>query len=376
MKFKLDCVNEQFCQLYFSLSASEVNNMFKENEYSLQRYALDNVADEDIVEAILDKLEGIIDDKFCELEVVTVGPRKTSVLTKIERNKPIMGICKTCVLPDDINISLPTYIPDELYNFKIDESSIDNFIHNSLIENGLYDLKDVDVVDDDCIVTYNLRYIKDDLILNEISDQTIDMSDDEEDIDSSKFDGKKNKDEVVIDKDDYSTIAIITRIQKKIPYELTNEVVTKFKMGIKTKKGFIDRVKSVLEFQRDVQIAMYFIVESISKTNQIEFDDVVINYLLDTFPNVNESDKDLIIASTKKMLICEYLVKVVELKTGDLEISSEELQKKIKDSSRLFFLASGRKAQSFLVTLFEDQVQQIKVLEYCRDSGLISNIKL
>ena len=33
--------------------------------------------------------------------------------------------------------------------------------------------------------------------------------------------------------------------------------------------------------------------------------------------------------------------------------------------SKLIFLADGRKSQSFTRTLFEDQIRQVKLLEYC-----------
>lgn len=368
MKFRLECVGEQFCQLYFGFDASEVNAMFI-------KYNEDGSLEEVTTDKIIETIEDVIDDKFNELDVTLVGPRKTSIITRVEKGKPLLGITKSCILPDDINISLPTFIPEELYEFKVEESSIDNFVHNVLIENNLYDLKDIKIVDDDCVVTYDLRYVKDDLIINEIKDQTTDV-DDEDDIDLDKFMGKRINNEIVIDKDEVDTIAKITRIQKKVPYELTNEVVSKLKIGSKTPKGFIEKVRNVLEFQKDIQIAMYFIIESISKSEQIKFDDVVVNFLLDSFPETNECDKDLVINSSKKMLICEYLVKVVELKTGSEGIISEALQKKIDESSRLFFLADGRRSQSFLRTLFEDQIDQIKVLEYCKEAGLISNIKL
>ena len=81
------------------------------------------------------------------------------------------------------------------------------------------------------------------------------------------------------------------------------------------------------------------------------------------------------VQNIKRMLITEYLIKIVELKTDDEDLS-DEVNKKMNDLSKLIFLADGRKSQSFTRTLFEDQIRQVKLLEYCKEAGLISNIRL
>lgn len=370
MKYKFEYVNDQFCQMYFSFSVKEVNELFIEAKE-------DNIVnDEDILDYIKSKIdEDILEDKLDELEIITIGPRLTNFMTDIKAGKPLMGITRCCVLPEDINLSLPTEIPEAMYNFQIDDETIETLIHSLLISNNLYEIKDVDVVSDDCIVTYDLCYMKDDLILNKIENQTTD-TDTDIDIDFNKFKNKKVNGKITIDKDEVNTVAIIKKIEKKVPYELTNEVVSKLRFGsIKTKKGLFDKVRSVLEFQKDIQTAVFYIVESIHSTNQINFEDNVIEFFLKGLPEIEANNKKEIIDNIKRMLITEILIKVIELKTDDEDISPE-LYKKLDDLSKLIFIADGRKSQSLLRDMFDDQIRQLKLLEFCKETGMVSNIKI
>ena len=85
-------------------------------------------------------------------------------------------------------------------------------------------------------------------------------------------------------------------------------------------------------------------------------------------------------------LICLFgaiLYKANKLTLGDISsfvLYSKKFSGPINEIanilSKLIFLADGRKSQSFTRTLFEDQIRQVKLLEYCKEAGLISNIRL
>ena len=372
MRTKLDFVNDQFCQMYFSFSKDEVNKLFEQvfDEFGY----LDNSLD--AREEVKNKIDfDILEDKMEESEIVIIGPRSTKFMTSIEKNKPIMGITQMCILPEDINISLPTFIPEELYKFEIDDNTVDNFVREILIENNLYRLENVARVLEDSIITYDLCYTSDDLLIKKVENQKFDMENDD-DFDSAIFKNKKIGNEVVLDKGEVVTIAKITKIEKKVPFELNNEIVGKIKFGaIKTKESFLKRIKNTLEFQKDIQISIFYIIEAILNSNQFDFSDIVLNHFLKPIKNIEEHNKDSLVQNIKRMLITEYLIKIVELKTDDEDLS-DEVNKKMNDLSKLIFLADGRKSQSFTRTLFEDQIRQVKLLEYCKEAGLISNIKL
>ena len=372
MRTKWDFINDQYCQMYFSFSKEEVNKFFEEifDEYG---YLANTIEAKEEVKNKIDY--EILEDKIEESGVIIIGPRSTKIMTNIEMDKPIMGITQMCILPDDINVSLPTFIPEDLYKFEIDDNTVGNFAREILIENNLYTLENVSRVLEDSIITYDLCYTSDDILIKKVENQKFYMENDE-DFDSAIFKNKKIGNEVVLDKGEVVTIAKITKIEKKVPFELNNETVSKIKFGnIKTKETFLKKIKNTLEFQKDIQISMFYIIEAILNSNQFEFSDVVIRHFLNPIKNIDEHNKESLVQNIKRMLITEYLIKIVELKTDD-ENLSDEVNKKMNDLSKLIFLADGRKSQSFTRTLFEDQIRQVKLLEYCKEAGLVSNIRL
>lgn len=372
MRTKLEPVNEQFYQLYFSFSITEVEKMFEE-VFDKYTYLPDS---DEAIEEIKEKIDNeILEDEIEDLDLVVVGPRITKFMTTVKKGKPLMGITQMCVLPDDINISLPTFIPEELFKFDIDDETVENLIKEILIGNNLYSMEEVNIVDEDSVITYDLCYTNDDLLINKIENQEFDMQSDDE-LNPKLFINKKVGNEVVIDKSEITTIAKITKIEKKVPYSLTDEVISKLKFGsVKTKSGFVKKIKSILEFQKDIQISVFYITEAILSSGQFKFSDVVINYFLKAVNKVENKITESLKNNIRRMLIMEYLIKIVELKTDD-DFLSESTEKKLDDLSKLIFLADGRKPQTFTRTLFEDQVRQVRLLEYCKEAGLISNIRL
>lgn len=371
MRFKFECIKEQLCQMYFSLSVDEVEKLFVE----AKDYCNNKECEKEIVEYIKDKIDNeILEEKFDEYDVITIGPRMTNFMSDITRGKPIMGISKCCLLPEDVSISLPTEIPEIMYNFNIEDSTIESLANGLLISNNFYTEQNIDFVDEDCYVTYDLCYMKDDLVLNEIKNQATEMKFDL--ILSEKFRNKKVGSKVILDKDDVDTIAIIKKIEKRIPYELTDEVVCKLRFGsIKTKKGLFEKLKKILEFQKNIQTANFFIIESLLNSNQFEFDDCVIKFFFEGLPKIKDEDVEEMTNNIKRMLITEILIKIIELKT-DNEDLSPDLYRKLDDLSKLVFIADGRKSKSLLREMFDDQIRQLKILKFCRDTGMVANIKL
>lgn len=378
MDFRLEFVNEQMCQLYFSISSKEMKEML-EDAIKAQSNQKDSKNSNKNFDNAVEKVKSLIEDdiienKIDEYEIEVIGTKSTRYLMNFEIGRPMMGIVEMCILPDNLNFSLPTFIPDIFYESKIEKDNVKSFIDKLFLANNLFKYEDANQVSLDSIITYDLRFEKDNVVINEIKDQKFDCMNDD-DLDLDLIEGKKVGSEVYIDVDDVYTILKITSIKDRVPIEENNENVAKLKFGsIKSYDSLFKKIESVLEFQKNVDVAMIFILEGIIASNQIEISDEVIRFFAKKLHEDDINDKD-ILKEIKRIVIFEYLVRVVELKTDDGDLSNET-QKKINDMSKMLFLADGRKSNIMSRQFIIEETKRAKILEYCRDNDYISNIKL
>lgn len=368
MHIKQDYVSDQFHQMYFEISREEMDDIFAE-VYD-ENADLVNSREEFIIEAVKEKIElEIIDDEIEDLDVYIIGPKMIKYLTKVERGKSLMGIAQFCILPDNIDLELPTYIPSKFLDTTIETEDLEKTIEQILLKRGYFKVVPSDEVTNETVVTYDLLYKKDDFLINTIKDQTFDMTSENFDIDREKFIHKQVNDIVPIDEDEIKVEAKITKIETKLAMPLTDEIVEKLPfLRVATVEGFKKKIKDTLEFGKLLDIIVYYITEFIIQNKQLVFDHYVTDFYQRFARNLDIADDKVEYTSgIQRMLIIEYLSSIIDMKKENDQIKYID---KVEDEQRLAHLLEGEETY-FAESFFNRRVQELSILNYCLEEKII-----
>jgi len=368
MRIKQDYVSDQFHQMYFEISSEEMNNIF--TDVYDENADLVNSRDEFIIEAVKEKIEiEIIADEIENLDVYIIGPKMIKYLTKIERGNSLIGIAQFCILPDNIDLELPTYIPTKFLDITIEDEDLENTIKKILLKQGYFQVVPSSEVTNEAIVTYDLLYKKDDFLINTIKDQTFDMTGENFDIDGEKFIHKHVDDIVPIDEDEIKVEAKIIKIETKSAMPITEEIVKKLHFSrVITIEGFKKKIKDTLEFGKLLDIIVYYITEFIIQNKQLVFDHYVTDFYKRFARNLDiANDKFEYTLGIQRMLIIEYLSSIIDMKKEDERI---KYLNKVEDEQMLAHLLEGEETY-FEESFFNRRVQELNILNYCLEEKII-----
>ncbi|HKM30334.1 MAG TPA: hypothetical protein VJZ51_06235 [Bacilli bacterium] len=368
MRIKQDYVSNQFHQMYFEISSAEMDNIF--SIVYEENADLVNSREDILLEAIKEEIEfEVIAEEIDNLDVYMVGPKMIKYLTKIEKGKPLLGIAQFCILPENLDLELPTYVPKNFLSVSTSNETIEKTIKKILLKHDYFQTVPSQTVNIASIVTYDLLYKKDDFLINTIKNQTFDMTSDSFDIDATKFVGKKVRDKIILDEDDIKVIAQITKIEEKVADMLSEEIVRKLRFSrVITVEGFKKKVKETIEFGKLLDLIVYYLTEFIIQSKQLVFDDYVINFYHRFKDNLNlANDKVDYNLGVQRMLIIEYLSSIIDLKNDSDRVKHIN---KIEDEQILANLLDGDDLE-FAESFFERRVQELKILNYCLEQNII-----
>lgn len=256
---KYRIIDKHLCVIHFAIeneTAKRLFNKVKSFEGEIRNILLEEIEIE------------MIDSKLIMNNVFPCGRKKISYLTRIEDGVPLIGIAKTAVVVDGLNVCLPAIIPNEI-NASLKDIDVlaETRFNDFLIEEELCYYKDSKVITDKSSFTYDLikrnPKNKDEFYKaeNQVYDMTI-----EDDYDHNLLIGKKVGDIIILDDSTYILEAVIKDVTNIIPYnetkyninDITNFGVNSFK---ELKETFLKGFKLVTRIDRYIDFIFKFIAE-------------------------------------------------------------------------------------------------------------------
>jgi hypothetical protein len=368
MRIKQDYVSDQFHQIYFEISSVEMDNIFA--DVYEENADLVNSREELLIEAVKEKIEfEIVADEIESLDVYIIGPKMVKYLTKIEKGRSLLGIAQFCILPDNVDLELPTYVPTKFLKITVTNEDVTKTINQILLKQGYFQTISDNEVTRDAVVTYNLLYKKEDFLINTIKDQTFDMTSENFDIDGEKFVGKHVGDIIDLDEDEIKVEAKITKIEIKEVMPITEEIVKKLHFSrVASIEGFHKKVKDTLEFGKLLDVIVYYLTEFIIQNKQLTFDNYVTDFYQRFAHNLDlTSDKVEYTLGVQRMLIIEYLSSIIDMKNDNDRVKHIN---KVEDEQILAHLLDGDEIY-FEESFFDRRVQELKILNYCLEEKII-----
>jgi len=368
MRIKQDYVSDQFHQIYFEISSVEMDHIFA--DVYEENADLINSREEFLMEAVKEKIEfEIIADEIESLDVYIIGPKMVKYLTKIEKGRSLLGIAQFCILPDNVDLELPTYVPTKFLNVMVTNEDVTNTMNQILLKQGYFQTVSDDEVTRNAVITYNLLYKKGDFLINTIQDQTFDMTSESFDIDGEKFVGRRVGDIIVLDEDEIKVEAKITKIEIKEVIPITEEIVKKLHFSrVTSVEGFYKKIKDTLEFGKLLDVIVYYLTEFIIQNKQLTFDDYVTDFYQRFAHNLDlTSDKVEYTLGVQRMLIIEYLSSIIDMKNDNERVKHIN---KVEDEQILAHLLDGEEIY-FEESFFDRRVQELKILNYCLEEKII-----
>lgn len=373
MKIKHNYVSPQYHQMYFTFTAGEMKEIFSEviSEHGLSDKAAKKQK-KYIKELVMEKIEDdIIEDELSRIDVVPVCSRKFRYLTELSDSAPLLVICQFCILPADLQIRFPTKIAKEIFAIPHEEEILNDFINQILLSHNEFTYQNVTQADKTSIVKYDLTYQKDDFVISEIPDQTIDLGDFTQE-QRSLFQDCKIGDTIQLDEDDdIKTIAKVKEIQNKVMNPLSDEVVSNLGfLGLKTAAEFTDKIRKIFEFSTAVVILLNYLAGFVLQTGDITFDEYVIGHFMDgDYAPKKKKDAETYINEIKKEVIKEYIVWVINLNYNDDE--TPYLDKVIEEYEFDKFLFNNPSRIDSYQDYVNHHAFEARVLEYCLEQKII-----
>ncbi len=373
MKIKQDYIGSQYHQVYFTFSKTDIQEIY---QTVIDGYGLANANTKKEKKAIDDLVmrhieTRIIDVELTKLDVIPVHWKRYRYLNDLSMTDALVIICQFCILPAGLQIKLPSQVPNELLKLPIEEATLKAFYEQLFHDFALYQVVPSEEVDLDCLVTYDLMYVKDDFIINKIVDREI------ENVSTTKksfslFLKKTIGDEVVLDEDEGVVVrGKITKITKKVYPPLTDEIVSTFHfLGMKTVEQLHVKLHEILSFSTSVAVLLDFLAEYIYINGDVVIEDAVINHFW--------ADKELpkakklrsaYIKDTSKEIIKEYLIWVINSNFSSSDFALQEKVREELEFDKVLFRDFKRldDYQEYL----NRHLMEAKVLQYCIDQNIL-----
>jgi len=325
-----------------------------------------------IAKMVMDKIEEeIIEEELHKIDKIALGSKKYRYLTQVKRNAPLIVICQFCVLPPNIQLRFPPFIPAEIFEVPFLDEVIEDFTKKILIMNNEYDEIEIDKATPDAIVTYDLAYVQDDFTLSEVKDLTCDLNTDLEDYDS--FINCKKDDIIILDDsdDNVKVVAKVKRIYRLQVKELTDAIVKKLNfLNTHTVDEFKKKISDIFTFSSKSIAILNYLVDFVMATGDIQFDEYVMAHFLDEdFAPKKKKERKTYIEDIKRELTKEYILTIINLNYLDEEprflhniIEEYEFDKILFDNPT--------RIDSYQEYVSR-RVFETRVLEYCIDHNIL-----
>jgi hypothetical protein len=373
MKIKQDYVSSQFHQIYFTFTAMEMDEIFEEvitvhgiseKEAKKQKKYVE--------ELVMEKIEeDLIEEEINGLEIVPICGKKFRYLTQVSRTNPLLVICQFCILPADIQIKLPTKIPNEIFQITYVPEIVKDFTRQILIQNGEYEYKEAEIAKRGSVVKYDIAYVREDFVISEIEDQEINL-DDIEQPDRALFMNTKVGDSIILDEDNSVTVkATVKEIRNLVVKRLTNKVVSNLNfLNTKTVTEFNNKIADIFSFSSRMVILLNYLAEFVIQTGDIRFDDYVINFFLDMdFAPKGKKEQEQYISEVKRDLAKEYIIWVINLNYTDIDsVYMSKIYEEYEFEKILF-------NNPMRIDGYQDFINrhsyEVRVLQYCIENKII-----
>ncbi len=199
---------------YFSIDPQEVSVLFKELcKEKNKKYDFLEVTTKENTPFYEFLEEEVLKQEIMRSGIVTSQIMKVKYFTLYTAKYPIVGIIKVVGIPENYEIDFPNEIKMLTVNKKMLEKRFDEM----LLRTEKFNLKETDICDKNCVFNYDLRYVNNGKVINEIKDQEYDTDLDHE-IDSTLYIGVKKGDIIILSQDELVVEACITNVYKKEPY--------------------------------------------------------------------------------------------------------------------------------------------------------------
>ena len=372
MLVRENAVSNQYHQVYFTFSISTMNRLFDE-VISTMGFTPKEVLKKQklITKLVMDKIEEeIIEDELDKIDKVPVSSKKYRYLTEISRDNPLLVICQFCILSMDIQLRFPPLIPLELLNIPFLDEVVKDFTESILIQNEEFEEVEVDKAVEGSFVTYDLSYVQDDFKLSEVSGLTIELNDKEEE--SILFINSKKNDIINLDEsDNVKVVAKVTKIHELVVKQLTDELVQKINfLNTKTVEEFNKKIIDIFTFSTNSVALINFLTEFVIKSDDIVFDDYVINHFLDgeDVPK-KKADREAYIKEVKRELVKEYIITIINL--NYIEEEPRFLNQILEEYEFDKILFNNPSRVDSYQEYVNRRVYETRVLEYCIDNNII-----
>lgn len=372
MLVRENAVSNQYHQVYFTFSISTMNRLFDE-VISTMGFTPKEVLKKQklITKLVMDKIEEeIIEDELDKIDKVPVSSKKYRYLTEISRDNPLLVICQFCILSMDIQLRFPPLIPLELLNIPFLDEVVKDFTESILIQHEEFEEVEVDKAVEGSFVTYDLSYVQDDFKLSEVSGLTIELNDKEEE--SILFINSKKNDIINLDEsDNVKVVAKVTKIHELVVKQLTDELVQKINfLNTKTVEEFNKKIIDIFTFSTNSVALINFLTEFVIKSDDIVFDDYVINHFLDgeDVPK-KKADREAYIKEVKRELVKEYIITIINL--NYIEEEPRFLNQILEEYEFDKILFNNPSRVDSYQEYVNRRVYETRVLEYCIDNNII-----
>lgn len=312
-------VDKHLCIAHFSFTYKEAMHIYQNIE--------DNCDDAEFIEEEflktieIDYLNPLLDERG----IIYFGNKVFRLLSDLKENQPFVGVARFLVLPEIINLALPVEIPLSIKN-QIEEKKekVNQYFRLKLLENNYAQLEDVDVIDMDCIVGYDLRFIIDGEVISNYDNQILEMYKDDA-LKPERFIGAKVNDAVAISNvDGVVTDFLIKKIQKKIPYDKNTTKSLFEDMGYIDYNDLYQSYRKAFFRITKVQTNVDYIIDFIYQNTQIDYPSIIESFYKELDYFAYDKDYDFVSDEEEqkkfihKSYIFDLLAKMVELKASGL----------------------------------------------------------
>lgn len=313
MELSIKTINNQMCKVYFYLSAEEIKKIYESNrlQYDMSGDSFTKMLIEGMIYNYIE--HNLLDNTLLEKDIIPISNKDIHYLLPLSFDKPLIGVATFPKLLDPINLKLPSYIEYDNDN-EINKCAKKRF-KNILKEKGFHLLEEIEIVNKNSVVEYDLEYTNDGKILDKIENQEFDMEIDK-DLDPKLFIGKKIGDIIVLDSDQLTSQAKIKGIYKKKLYDSDHYVKEDIEeLGFDSFEEFEDVYIDAAEHEAYEDKIVDILTDELLKENDIEFSDELLSFYL--------KRNDYNVLKSKKQIMKDYFLKIMQIQ-GEESIDDEE----------------------------------------------------
>lgn len=374
MIFKETPAVNQICQCYFYMSSREIDEMLaqmKRKESTTNELGISGYEEFESFYLL---------PKLGQMKYITFGDYNVKYFSQLQKGKPLLGSVTICVMPDAANIALPRAVPNDLIK-ELPSTLVDDILNKVALKNNMYDLEIVDKVDDESFIIYDLRYLKNNFVINTIEDQDYDMAIKDSDINPELLKNVKVGDVVILNQDEDFTIeAIIKSIHHRVPRELTDQDLSKIDcpFDVKTIVELRKIIMDIIQFKYALDSYSYFILEFTLQNSSGIITEDVIDFFINNVMLIEEEIDDELMDKIKREIALECIDAIInynyDYEDMVYDFSSEQIRQ-VSDISSLAVLMSEID-EELENENFKSDIKKYKLIRYCIDNKIVRNIKL